>query len=160
MESEKAPVDPESLCSLKQVYHSPSPLIAAVGRNDREQGRCLHPGDTEDLHAQQGNARHPRRTVQCFTFSMWGCISCRSEAWVRWTRARCPCESVVPAREDAHSDSQQELMCTASFMDACPWTHFQMITGSPTPSTLYEGFWEILFLSYRFNKKQYGFLYM
>lgn len=74
--------------------------------------------------------------------------------------AQCPCESVMPTREDAHSDSQQELMCTTSFMDAYPCTHFQLITGSPTLSAPYEDFWEILFLSYRFNNKQNCFFYM
>lgn len=36
-EVRKAPVDPENLCSLIQVYRSPNSLISAVGRNDREQ---------------------------------------------------------------------------------------------------------------------------
>lgn len=45
----KAPVDPENLCSLIQVYRSPNLLISAVGRNDREQMTMSPP---------RGNRRH------------------------------------------------------------------------------------------------------
>ena len=61
--------------------------------------------------------------VQWFTVSMWGFVGHRNEAWMPQMRAHSICESVVPARADACSDSKQECVCTASSMDVCPCMH-------------------------------------
>lgn len=67
----EASADPENLCSLTQVYHSPNSLMTTVGRNDREQVTVPPPRGNRRPPWQQGNTRHPSRTVWCFTFSMW-----------------------------------------------------------------------------------------